>query len=325
MFEYPVVVTGGAGFIGSHLCEALAAAGNDVEIFDNFVRGSLRNVAHLTTCGAARLHHINLAWDVPEFPTGSVVFHLAALVSNISGNAGDQLGMLNENLRINANVVQGLRHSRPRLVVLASTVCVYPSAAPVPTHESAAWPLHPEESNEGYGLAKAVLEKQGEYLHRELGVPVVVARFSNAIGKRDYYDGTAHVVPALIRRVMEGENPLRVWGSGRQTRVFVNARQIAAALVALAETPAAHDARPVNIGHDREISIADLAYAVAKACGQDDLRIVFDTSYPDGHARRAVDNGRLRSLLGWVPDMPLEDSIAEMVEDYRARVSHDLR
>ncbi len=316
----PVVVTGGAGFIGSHLCEALAGLGAKVRVHDNLSRGDYHNIMHLTKCGATTLRDEDLRGEIPIWPRGAIVFHLAARVTSIRGNSRDQLGMMQDNLRINANVIEACRVWKPELLVLVSTVCVYPADAPVPCVETDAWPLHPEETNEGYGLAKGILEKQGEFLYREAGIPVLVARFSNAIGTRDYYDDTAHVVPALIRRVLEGEDPLTVWSTGNQTRVFVDARELACALIRLAEMPAAHDARPVNIGHEHEISIRELAGLVAQACDRPKLPILFDDSYPDGHARRAVDNTRLRSLIGWVPDTPLEQTIAEMVEDYRARL-----
>jgi GDP-L-fucose synthase len=261
----------------------------------------------------------NLMDGIPSLWQGNcVVFHLAARVTNIQANMKDHLGMLQDNLRINADVIEAMRLYPPKVAVLCSTVCVYPHDAPVPTPESAAFPFHPEDTNEGYGLGKCILEKQGEYLCKELHIPTVVTRFSNAIGLRDYYDTqSSHVVPALIRRIMKGEDPLMVWGSGRQTRVFVDARDLACALVDLAETEKAQDARPINIGHKYEIDIGSLALLIAKICGKNPS-IVFDTSFPDGHARRAVDNSRLRSLIGWVPDRPLESTIREMVAEYKA-------
>lgn len=313
-----VVVTGGAGFIGSHLVDLLAGMGARVVVIDDLRRGSRQNISGPLNCGRAILLEHNLSTDTPWWAGDSIVFHMAARITNIAANRLDHLGMMQDNVIINTNVIETCRWLEPKLLVACSTVCVYPHDAPVPTPESAGWPLHPEETNEGYGLAKGLLEKQAEFLHREYKVPAVVTRFSNAIGLRDYYDyESSHVVPALIRRIMEGEEPLVVWGSGNQTRVFVDARDLAAALVKLAECREAHDAQPVNIGHDREISIGDLARLVAVECGKPDLAIEFDTSHPDGHARRGVDNSRLRSLIGWVPDRPLEETVREMVAEYK--------
>lgn len=316
----PAVVLGGAGFIGSHVVDELVDRGADVLVVDHLRRGCLENLEKALEFGNVQVvmddltQCADLIWN-PE----AVVFHMAARVTNIAANRKDHLGMLQDNLKINNAVIDAMRLYPPKVAVLCSTVCVYPHDAPVPTPESAAWPLHPEPTNEGYGIAKGALEKQGEYLFRELGIPTVVTRFSNAIGLRDYYDrGSSHVVPALIRRIMEGEDPLKVWGSGRQTRVFVDARDLACALVDLAGCPAAYDSQPVNIGHKYEIDIGNLALLIANVCGKSDISIEFDTSYPDGHARRAVDNSRLKSLIGWVPDRPLESTIVEMVAEYKA-------
>jgi len=317
--DTPAIVTGGAGLIGSHVVDELVDRGATVLVIDDLRRGHLENLDRALEFGNVEVSRADLTIGIPyHWRRDAVVFHLAARVTNIAANQKDHLGMLQDNLIINANVVNAMRALRPKVAVLCSTVCVYPHDAPIPTPESAAFPYHPEDTNEGYGFAKAILEKQGEYLYRECGVPTVITRFSNAIGLRDYYDKeSSHVVPALIRRIMEGEDPLRVWGSGKQTRVFVDARDLAYALVNLAGCPEAHDAKPINIGHEREISIADLAGLIADVCDKD-IAITFDTSKPDGHARRAVDNSRLRSLLGWVPDRALESTIAEMVQEFKA-------
>lgn len=322
--ETDAIVTGGAGFIGSHVVDELVKRGARVLVIDDMRRGSVDNLKQAAAAGKVRIverdivHAGLLYWQ-----SDTVVFHMAARVTNIQSNRHDHMGMLQDNLEVNFAAIEAMRMYHTRAAVLCSTVCVYPHDAPIPTPESAAWPLHPEETNEGYGLAKGILEKQGEFLCNEYKIPTVVTRFSNAIGLRDYYDyESSHVVPALIRRILEGEDPLRVWGSGNQTRVFVDARDLAYALVNLAGTEAAQDARPVNIGHQLEISIRDLALMIAEACGKPDISIEFDTSYPDGHARRAVDNTRLRDLIGWVPDRPLEETIADMVAEFRAGRAH---
>jgi len=312
-----VVVTGGAGFIGSHLVELLVNRGAGVIVIDDFSRGRIENLERVRW--ATGVAATDLTRDFPNnIQGGDIVFHLAAKVTNIQANQQDHLGMLLQNLHINTHVTDLVMHRKPKLFVAASTVCVYPHDAPVPTPESAGWPLHPEPTNEGYGIAKGVLEKQAQYLHDEHGIPTLVVRFSNAIGERDYYDWeSSHVVPALIRKAHEHDEII-VWGTGAQSRVFIDARDIAKALVMLAENPAAHDARPINIGHEREITIAELVHLILDKCGCPDKPVRFDTSYPDGHKRRGVDNTRLRSLIGWVPDTPLEDTIERMVAEYRA-------
>jgi nucleoside-diphosphate-sugar epimerase len=318
-----VVVTGGCGFIGSHLVDLLVGYGANVQVYDNLSRGHMENVQDTMETGSLKVEVVDLAEEQLDQIEGKIVFHTAARVTNIHMNRKDHLGMLQDNLRINTNLIESMQKYPPQLAVLCSTVCVYPHNVLIPTKEDWGWPLHPEETNEGYGLAKGILEKQGEFLWRELKVPVVVTRFSNACGPRDYFDrDSSHVIPGLIRRVMDGEDPLKVWGTGNQTRCFVDARDLALGLVKLAECPDAQDARPINIGHDREISMGDLGRMIVDECGKPDLKIGFDTKYPDGHARRAVDNTRLKSLVHWVPERPLEETVADMVTEYREGKSH---
>jgi len=121
---------------------------------------------------------------------------------------------------------------------------------------------------------------------------------------------------------MEGEDPLVVWGTGQQTRSFVDAQDIAKALIMLAETPEAYDAQPVNIGSDVEYTIGQVAAMVCDATRRSPT-IEFDTSRPDGHARRASNVARLRNLIDWVPDTPIEDTLLTMVEDYKLQRSRE--
>lgn len=318
-----VVVTGGAGFIGSHLVELLVARGAEVLVIDNLSRGNLDNlqaVAH-----DIALAKIDLENRVPTFDRDAVVFHLAAKVAGIEYNRTHQLDMLNANMRINSNVLAAAEAFKPKLLVIASTACVYGHDAPVPTPESAA-NGDIEPTNYGYGLAKWIMEKQATFLHQEQGIPVAIPRFFNAIGKRDYYDETAHVVPALIKRAFcsDAEHPLVFWGTGKQTRTFVDAADIAEALVLLAECEAAHDAQPVNVSSENTIRIWRLAEVIMETVSPwgyhyGPVVVKSDPSKPDGHSERRADVTRLRELIGWIPDTPLVETLDNMIKDYRGR------
>lgn len=320
-----VVVTGGCGMIGSHLLDELAARGCEhFLVYDDLSRGSLRNIQAHLAAGRIELNAHDLVAVVPIFPPNvDAVFHLAARVTSIEENRHDHWGMLTRNLRINLNVAEAARIARPKLFVGVSTACVYPHDAPVPTPESYGEVCNPEPTNHGYGVAKFVLEQQVKYLCREHGIPAFSVRFFNAISPwRDYYDeATSHVAPALIRRVCQGEEPLTVWGTGTQSRVLVDARDLARALVDLAACEAAHDARPVNIGHEQEITIGDLALLICHLAGWENPVVYFDHSKPDGYPRRAADTTRLRELIGWVPSTPLAETLAAMIATYRG--AHD--
>lgn len=316
-----VYVTGGAGMIGSHLIEQMVLKGvNEVYVYDDFSRGqksNLENVAHYI-----KFSKIDLARDVPYFAPSSIIFHLAAHVTGIHYNAAHQLEMLQTNLAINHNVVEGIRRSKApaKLFQYTSTACVYPHDAPVPTPESAALVCDPEPTNHGYGVAKWVGEQQARRLHEELGIPTIVTRFFNAIGPRDYYDEeTSHVAPAIIKRVHESQNPLTIWGTGDQTRVLVDARDIVGILLRLADQPLAHNASPINVGHNHMVSISNLAEMIMGLYGSQS-EIICDTSKPNGYEQRAADPTYLESLIGRTSFTPLIASLRDMIIDYAERV-----
>ena len=167
--------------IGSHLVDALLERGAEaITVIDDLSRG--RNPD--PTIGPTYTLDLRGDIQIPDLVRlfkGAVVFHLAARVTNIREKRGDHLGMLQDNLQINTNVIEAARRGKPKLFEATSTVCVYPHNTTIPTAEAEAWPIQPEDTNEGYGLAKAILEKQAEYLHRECGVPTLVPRFANAL------------------------------------------------------------------------------------------------------------------------------------------------
>lgn len=322
------VVTGGAGFIGSHLVDALVTKGDRVKVIDNFSRGRMQNLVGAMETGLLQTAQVNLENYGFAFRPDDIIWHLAAKVTGIEYNRHNQYDMLRSNLAINYHVLESVRKFPPKLFVYVSTACIYPHDAPIPTPESAGDIGNPESTNHGYGVAKWVGEQMVKHLTIEHNVPCVIVRFFNAFGPRDYYDKeTSHVAPALIRRVMEGEGPITVWGSGQQTRALVDARDIAKALTMLGDfmfTDRAKEYdRPiiVNIGHQREVSIAELAETIVRLCGKD-VGYTFDRTKPDGYPRRAADTTLLRSLIGWVPDRPLVATLQDMVDEYRAGRAH---
>jgi GDP-L-fucose synthase len=145
-------------------------------------------------------------------------------------------------------------------------------------------------------------------------------RFFNAIGVNDYYDDSSHVAPALIRKAHE-QDKLVVWGSGNQTRALVDARDIAWALIALAESdhPRTKSGKPINIGHEHDISMKDLAHMILDIAGLD-KDVVFDTTMPDGYPKRAANITWLREIVGEPKHTPLETSLEDMIADYKRQV-----
>lgn len=313
-----VIVTGGAGFIGSHLVERLLDAGANISVIDDFSRGhNIIENENVKYYG----RDLTIQYRINDFRNVDIMFHLAAKVTSIEYNRHNHYDMLMTNLTINSNVTELARRIEPKLYCFTSTACVYPHDAPVPTPETAAQVCDPEPTNFGYGAAKWMGEQMAQFLHKEHGINSLIFRFFNAFGLRDYYDeATSHVAPALIKRIVDGENPVVVWGTGKQTRVLVDADDLAKGMMLLAEVAySRQDDEPltVNIGHEREVSIKELAETIIKLTGSD-ATLEFDTSKPDGYARRAADTLLMRSLVGWVPDTPLEVTLKKMIEEYKA-------
>ena len=328
------IVTGGAGMIGSHLVDALVARGETVRVIDNFTRGSMSNLYGSMATGLVTVKTLNLEHTGFPIATDDVVWHLAAKVTGIEYNRHNQYDMLRSNLAINYNVIESVRRNPPKLFVYVSTACVYPHDAPVPTPESAGDIGDPEPTNHGYGVAKWLGEQMVKHLSREHKVPCLIVRFFNALSERDYYDtGSSHVAPALIRRVLEGENPVVVWGTGQQTRALVDSKDIVRALLRLHDrmlTPETmyegkYPDGPfvVNIGHAREVSIKELAEGIVRLCKVNPQpSIHFDTTKPDGYPRRAADTTFLKQLIGWVPNTPLEYTLKEMIKEFKEGRAH---
>ncbi|HEY2092849.1 MAG TPA: NAD-dependent epimerase/dehydratase family protein [Thermoanaerobaculia bacterium] len=312
-----VLVTGGAGFIGSYLVEQLVERGARVRVIDNFERGRLDNL------DAVRDDVEVIDGDLRELATAEascrgmdVVLHLASKAYGLVYSGKHHGEMLSDNLMLNTNVLEASRRAGVGRVLATSSSCVYPDDAVVPTPETAESVLaEPERVNAGYGWAKRMLELQARYYHQEYGMDIAIARPFNAYGPRDHYvEGYAHVLPSLVMRVLRGENPIVVWGSGNQTRSFVHAKDFATGLRLVAEKAAAAD--PINVGHDSETTIRQLIMTILDLTGES-REVVFDTSKPEGATRKSCDPAKLRAVTGFVPKITLEKGLAETIDFYR--------
>lgn len=312
-----VVVTGGAGFIGSHLVELLVQDGAIVTVADLLQRGT-RERLHAVE-GEIRLAQVDVGTlEGARVATRhqEIVLNLAAKVTGIEYNRCHNADMFTANMNIGSAMLEAAAENDVGRFLVVSTACIYPHDAVVPTPESEGSRGLPEPTNEGYGWAKRMTEQLGWYCARETGMEVAMCRPFNAYGPRDHWDErTSHVIPALIKRVMDGDQPLVVWGSGRQTRAFLHARDAALGMKLIAEHATTPD--PINIGHDHETSIGELVEHILAITGRDP-EVVYDTSRPDGYARRAADTTRLRTVTGWSPGTPLDAGLLEMVEEYEA-------
>lgn len=311
-----VCVTGGAGFVGSYLTEMLVEDGAKVTVADTLTRGSADRIA--AVLNDVRLVEVDVTTpEGADAATGNqeIVLNLAAKVTGIEYNRFHHADMFSANMRIGTQVLESAAKNGVERFLVVSTACIYPHDAEVPTRESEGGRGLPEPTNEGYGWAKRMAEALGRYYDQESPMSVVVCRPFNMYGPRDHWDEeTSHVIPALIKRAMDGDNPVVVWGSGNQTRAFLHARDGALGMKLVAEKAA--DPEPINIGNDDEISMRTLAEKILELTGvKAELR--FDTSKPDGYPRRSADVSKLRAVTGWAPETPLDEGIKEMIAEYK--------
>ena len=300
-----VLVTGGGGFLGSHLVERLERDGQEVVA----ARSSDYDLTSMEE--TARM----FAEAEPER-----VFHLAAEVGGIGANRANPGRYWYANLMMGAHVLEQARiHGTPKLVIVG-TVCAYPKFAPIPFSEADLWDGYPEETNAPYGVAKKTVLVGAQAYREQYGVNAVFLLPTNLYGPRDNFDlETSHVIPALIRKMLDAEEEVVLWGDGSPTREFLYVEDCVEGLVLAADR---YDGpEPVNLGAGKEISIRELAELVADVTGFDG-RIAWDETKPGGQPRRSVDATRARELFGFEARTPLRDGIERTVAWYRsARLS----
>jgi len=302
-----VVVTGGAGFMGSRVVERLKAAGAEV-----FVPRS-RDYNLVDGNAATRLY---------KEARPEVVIHAAAVVGGIGANRANPGRFFYENLMMGAQCLEQARMAGVKKFVAIGTICAYPKFTPVPFKEEDLWTGYPEETNAPYGLAKKMLLVQSQAYRQQYGFNSIFLLPVNLYGPGDNFDpASSHVIPALIRKVVEarrdGKEEIEVWGTGRATREFLYVDDCAEAIVLAAER---YDgAEPVNIGAGFEISIKDLAETIAKVSGFKG-RLKWDAGKPDGQPRRCLDTTRATKEFGFKAKTSFEEGLARTIRWYQYQV-----
>lgn len=312
-----VLVAGGVGFIGSYLVELLLDEGAEVTVADNLSRGRMENLS--AVLDQISFHRVDLRFlhRCKELCSGQdVVMNLAAPAFGIEYSMTHHGEMLTDVTTIGFNLLEAARQQGVRRFLVVSSSCVYPDDAGVPTKEEEGTRGLPETVNIGYGWGKRMVELQGQYYAREYDMEVAIARPFNAYGPREPFElEKAHVIPALIQKVLSGDDPVIVWGSGNQTRSFVHAKDFALGLKLITEYYATAD--PVNLGHDRETTIRELIERILKITGKK-VKLVFDTTKPEGAIRKSADVTKLREVIhGFTPQITLDEGLGEMIEYFR--------
>lgn len=315
-YKKRVLITGGAGFIGSHVAEKLVTKGAVVSVIDNLTSGSLKNLSGLEK----KINFINgncanLKEAEKACRNQEVVMNLAAKVGGIEYNRTHQATMFRDNLPIETTMIEAARRMGVERFLVISSACVYPHNCSVPTPESEGFLDEPETTNGGYGWAKRMSEIAGKYYAEEFGMKVGIVRPYNCYGPRDHFDpNKSHVIPALIKRVFDGENPVKVWGSGNQTRAFLYVEDLAEGMILAIEKYPKPD--PINLGTNEEISIKDLVKKIILLSGLN-TNIEFDNTKPDGSPRRNSDNSKAIEKINFRSAVSLDEGLKKTIDWYK--------
>ena len=300
-----ICITGGAGFLGTHLVEDLKNRGArdifipTIEAYDLVQKGDIQRM---------------LADSKPD-----VIIHLAAHVGGIGANREHPAEFFYDNLMMGVQLIHEAYLAEVEKFVAIGTVCAYPKFTPVPFKEEDIWIGYPEETNAPYGLAKKMLLVQSQAYRDQYGFNSVFLLPVNLYGPGDNFDPrSSHVIPALIRKCFEaqekGEDHIIVWGDGSPTREFIYVKDAARGIALATENFNKSD--PVNIGSGFEISIKDLVEKIAGMTGFKG-ELVWDTSKPNGQPRRALDTSRAKEEFGFEARTDFDEGLQKTIDWYR--------
>ncbi|MDO8516290.1 MAG: GDP-L-fucose synthase [bacterium] len=301
-----ILVTGGAGFLGSHIVDRLIARGVPKE--NIFV---------------PRSHDYDLRTykDCERVASGQdIVIHLAAKVGGIGFNQEKPGELFYDNMVMGAHMIHAAHAAGVKKFVQISTICAYPKFTPIPFNETELWNGYPEETNAPYGLAKKALLIQAQAYRKQYGANIIYLLPVNLYGPRDNFDPkSSHVIPALIKKVedaiREKKDVIDVWGTGRATREFLYVEDAAEGIISAVEKYDGEE--PVNIGSGMEISIKNLIELICKLM-QYKGALRWDITKPDGQPRRMLDVSRAEKEFGFKAKISFEEGLKKTIDWYQA-------
>jgi GDP-L-fucose synthase len=304
-----ILVTGGAGFLGSFVVEKLRARGYSDIIVPRRKEYDLTHEAE-----ADRLYKDHKP---------AVVLHLAAEVGGIGANRDNPGRFFFANLSMGMHLIEAARKFGLKKFLQVGTICAYPKFTPVPFKESDLWNGYPEETNAPYGVAKKALLVMGQGYRQQYGLNAVHVLPVNLYGPRDNFDlHSSHVIPALIRKCVEarkrGDSTITAWGTGSASREFLYVEDCAEGIILSMEK---YDSpEPMNLGANQEITIKNLTNLVTKLT-RFEGKIVWDSSKPDGQPRRCLDVSRAIEAIGFKAHTSLEDGLRKTIAWYEQQPS----
>ncbi len=319
-----VLVTGGAGFIGSHLCELLVHNGHQVVAIDNLSTGRLDNIQHLLPMAGFQFVRENITnSQVLDRLTSEadIIIHLAAVVG-VQLIVQDPVNTIATNI-MGTEAVLTTANRYGCKVMLASTSEVYGKGFKVPFNEEDDCVMGPtSHSRWSYATSKAIDEFLGLAYHQQFGLPVVVMRFFNTVGPSQT-GRYGMVVPRFVRQALANE-PITIYGDGEQSRCFADVADIVDATVKLAAHPRAIG-EVFNVGSTEEVTIRELAERVIAATGSQSqvIYVPYEEAYAPGFEdmrRRVPDLAKVHQLIGYEPRFTLDDTLKRVIEYERQQI-----
>lgn len=301
-----ILVTGGSGFIGGHVVEALKKRGlssSHITIPDS-KKDDLRV---LENC--RRLLSKNKI---------DVIIHLASILGGVGFSSKFPATQYYNNILMDLQIMEAAKEHQTEKVVLVGSSCAYPLKTKYPMREEDLWNGLPQETNLAYGVGKRILTVQAGAYAQEFGLRTVVILPNNAYGPNDnFHPEYSHVIPSMIRKCLAKESPLTIWGDGTPTRDFLYVKDFAEGIVLAAEKLEGQE--PINLGSGVETKIRDLVKTIMKLTDYQG-KVVYDDSKPNGQPRRSVDISKARRLLGFKPKYSLEEGLQETISWYKKEV-----
>jgi len=300
-----ILVTGGAGFLGSFIVEKL--------IKERGVKPGNIRVPRSKEIDLRKLENC-----VKAVTSIDIVIHLAAKVGGIGFNKKYPATLFYDNAIMGIQLMEAARQEGVQKFVVIGTVCAYPKYTPVPFREEDLWNGYPEETNAPYGIAKRILLVQAQAYREQYSFNAIYLLPVNLYGPKDNFDPErSHVIPALIKKMVDAQlerrNEVVVWGTGEASREFLYVEDAAEGILLATEKYNKLD--PVNLGASKEITIKDLADLIVKLTGYDG-RIIWDTSKPDGQPRRCLDTSKAKREFGFEARTDLEEGLKRTIEWY---------
>ncbi len=312
-----IFVTGGAGLIGSFLCERLLNNGYKVFVVDDFSKGQLKNLKNIEKdIEIIEADLQDLSITKKHLTNAKNIFHLASRAYGVGYSSKNHIETLIHNEKITNNLLEVFEGTKPDNLLITSSSCIYMDEGPELIAERKLFENDPEKVNKGYGWAKRFLEQKFLLLSEINNMKLKIVRPFNIYGERYKWVGTySSAIPMLVKRILDNEDPLYAWGSGKQRRSYMHAFDCARIMLKIMENSKKNIT--VNIGTKETISISELVNLICKISGKNPV-INFDKTKPEGRFIKSSDSSYLEDLIkDRIITIGIDEGIKKMINWYK--------